>query len=830
MAKATFLLSWALVFGLLAAPALHAAESKGRIEGRVARADGSPLPGVGVALEGTSLVDVSDGNGRFRFAGVPADTYSLIFTLLDYSASRPDVVVTAGASTVVEQVVDWEVGLVETVTVRSASRRRERIVDAPASVTTVGEQEIARQAAHGQGPKLFEFTPGVDITQTNVADFLISTRGFNSGLNRRVAVLVDGRDTTDPFVGAPEWGTIAFPLDDLAEAELLRGPTAALYGANATTGIVTLTSSEPRYTQGGRLRLAPGERSTLNADFRWAGSLGSDWHLKVLGASRSTDGFSVSRRETVEYSAPCDAGADPPIITNCLPLDSPAADYEQVVDIRSGGVRLDRYLGNGSLFTVEGGTAEYEGTVFVSAVGRGQIRKVKRPWARAGYSAERWNLFAYYNKRDAEAQNLTSGRPFTTVSDNIKLEFQTNWDFLDERIRLVAGASHMGEEIDSNAQERPVDVDEQALFAQVDWEVSERLKLVGALRWDDSTLHDSRVSPKGSIVYRIDPNHSLRFTYNEAFQVPTIADLYLYFDLPGGTDFSAENEICLDQAGVDCGLSDSTTTLILGNESLDVEEVTTYEIGYKGILGRKAFLTIDVYDSRNQNFVQGGLFQVGPDGELTNPNFGPWVGPSEAETTTVDPGDIPEGCTSGMTVADCVRARAESALITPDEGGALLTNREGESIVLFQSSTTFGKVDTRGVDVGFGYFFSDDLRLDFSYSWFDFGIAEDRGGQRDLLLPNAPENKASAGLTYTGDRWDASLRGRWVDSFFWFHASWFNGDVESYTTVDLSGNYRLNQHWTVGLHVANLFDDKHWEAWGADLLRRRALAHATFNW
>ncbi len=65
----------------------------------------------------------------------------------------------------------------------------------------------------------------------------------------------------------------------------------------------------------------------------------------------------------------------------------------------------------------------------------------------------------------------------------------------------------------------PVDSDSQAVFAQLDVQAHDKVKLVFAGRWDDSSLHDSQVSPKASLVYKVNPNHTLRLTYNEAFQV-----------------------------------------------------------------------------------------------------------------------------------------------------------------------------------------------------------------------------------------------------------------------------------------------------------------------
>jgi len=799
-------------FASLARPAT------GRIEGRVTLSNGSALAGVGVTIDGIPASALTNSDGRFFFSRVPEGTHSLTFTFLGNTATRSDVVVDAGSTTAVDQSVQWEIGIVENVTVTAVSRQPERIVDAPGAVTSVSAKEIERQASHGSIPKLFEFTPGVDITQINLAEFLVETRGFNSNLNRRVAVLADGRDLTDPFIGAMEWPAVSYPLDDLADLELVRGPSSALYGANATGGVVSLTTKAPRDSQGGQIRLAAGELNSANLDFRWAGKLGSEWYAKVYAGRRESEGYSVSRLTTTEYSNPCSM----PGQTDCLPLDGiPLPEDEIKIDL--GGLRFDKYLPNGSVFTLEGGTSEHAGTIFINATGRGQLTDVKRPWARFNFSAEHLNVLAYYSERDAEAVNLNFGSPFLLDADVSKVEAQTNWHFADNKVRLVAGASYNEENVDSNVLAEEITVNESALFAQVDWSVNDRLKLVGAARWDDSDLHDSQVSPKAAVLYSINPQHTLRLTYNEAFQVPTYGELFLFFPFPP-TDLSSLNQICVDNAGVDCGL-DSTPTFALGNESLDVEQTKTVELGYKGILGRKAFLTVDLYDSTNEDFVAGLLPQVGTPLAQINDAYGPWQGPTEAETIQIAPVDCPvANFAPGQTVADCVREAAEAQLPLSQ-----LTNLEDSSIVLALSYTTFGRVDTQGAEIGLGYFFTDDLRLSFSYSRFEFDLKKTDPLVESVLVPNAPENRASLGLSYAAERWDANIRGRWVDEFRWVNAA-YQGDVESFVTVDLSGNYRFNSHWLVGANIANLLDEEHWEAFGGDLLARRALLHATFYW
>ncbi|HLE71410.1 MAG TPA: TonB-dependent receptor plug domain-containing protein, partial [Vicinamibacteria bacterium] len=231
MRRTTLFGACALLSSVLASP-----QETGRIEGRVVRADRTPVGGVSVVVNELSLTDITDANGAFTFSAVPAGAYSVTFVLGTNVVTQDQVQVTAGQSTSIEQQVDWEVGYAETVTVYGASRRIERIVEAPSAVTVVDEKEIEQDASHGQVPKLLEYTPGAEITQSGIYDFNFNTRGFNSSLNRRVATLIDGRDPSVPFLGAQEWASISFPLDDLASLELVRGPSAALYGANASSG------------------------------------------------------------------------------------------------------------------------------------------------------------------------------------------------------------------------------------------------------------------------------------------------------------------------------------------------------------------------------------------------------------------------------------------------------------------------------------------------------------------------------------------------------------------------------------------------------------------
>lgn len=802
-----------LVFLMVAVPT-HG-QSKGSLEGTVAREDGSGIGGVTVAVKELGLAEITRSDGSYSINRIAAGTYSITFTLGSNVQVEEGVEVAAGATTRLETTVDWSISFAETIVVMSASRRAERIVEVPAAISVITALEIKREASHGQLPKLLEFTPGAEVTQSGIYDYNLNTRGFNSSLNRRVATLIDGRDPSVPFLGAQEWAALSFPLDDLASLEMVRGPSAALYGANASSGVLNMTTKAPRDSQGGTLRLTAGELNTTNADLRWAGSLGSEWYLKAVGGIRQSDDFSKSRRGQAEYAVPCTVSGQ----IECLPQEGVLLSPTDV-EITFGGLRLDKNLSSGKLFTIEGGQSTVKGPIFQTGIGRVQVVDLDRPWARANFYAERWNLLAYYNKRDASKQTaLAAGTNLTLNTENYQIELQGNWDLADGRARIVLGGAYSEDDIDSfdptqGAQTlmfEPVSSDQQALFGQLDWEFSDRVKLVVAGRWDDSTLHDARVSPKAALVFGLNNNSTLRLTYNEAFQVPNYSEFFLQANVAAPLPLQAFEAFCTP-FGISCGFAPGPTRILaLGNKDLELEEIKTIELGYSGILGGTTYLTVDYYNSKSENFITDLLPQLGTALGRTNPNFGPYTPPA----------DLP------APVAAALLATLQGAL---GPSFFILTNNvDGTPILGAVSYSNFGKVDTQGIDIGLNHYFQNDWTFSLSYSWFDFDVKEDLPGFDTLLLPNTPENKLSAGIAYAGSRFDAAFDARWVEKFRWAVGP-FVGDVESYVTADLNSNYRLNDNWSVGISVANLFDEKHFESFGGDILERRALGNVVLSW
>jgi len=790
---------------LLAALALTVssvqAQDGGGIDGSVTRTDGLPLSGVAVVVNETGDVATSANDGSFHFGGLDAGDYSVSFTLGSNSESR-DVTVAAGETASLDVSLDWDVSFIDTITVFSASRREERIVDAPASISTFTEEEIQTEAVTGQLAKVLEFAPGVELNQSGIYDFNLNARGFNSSLNRRVQTLVDGREPSVPFLGSTDWPSLS-SMQHVESMELVRGPSSALYGANAFNGVLNVITRSAANSQGGSVSLTAGELSTLKGDLSWGGAMGDNTHFKILGTYTEGEDFYVPRTTSVEYPG--------------LPMELAAGTNEY--DNSTVTLRLDHAFGNQGLFTLEGSSFDGNGSTVVTGIGRVQIDSLEKQYFRANVSTEHFNFLAFRNARESPNQLATSsgGRIFLDSSQT-KFEVQGNQTFADGRVRLVAGASHKEEDIDTANQAghqtlvfSPVEHDFTAAFAQVDFDVSDSVKLVFAGRHDDSSLHDSQFSPKAALVWGINDNNTLRFSYNEAFQVPNYSEFFLDAPtaIPGvgaSIDLSGIEALLCTPFGIDCGFGTPTGVRALGNVDLTLEEITSFEIGYSAVINNKAFLTIDYYQNELDNFITD--LTVNPFG-LVNPNFGPYSAPA----------GHPLGSVLEATLA---------AVLGP-AGVFLSNNVDGTPIFALVSYANAGQVDTQGIDLGLNVYASPEWVVDFAASWFDFDIQDTGGFAASNLLPNAPELKASFGLTYSGDRYGYSFKGRWVDDFEWA-AGAFAGPVPSYTTFSFNANYEASDTLTVGINASNVFDDEHYQSFGGDLLGRRALGYLTFDW
>ncbi|HEY7482079.1 MAG TPA: TonB-dependent receptor plug domain-containing protein, partial [Gemmatimonadales bacterium] len=258
-----FTFSLLTTLAAFAVPTPAAAQETGTVSGTVTRAaDGGALSSVSVSIPEIGLSTITGTNGNYTLRRVPVGPQTVVFRWLGYRPTEVQVVVEADRTVTADAALEAVVISLGEIVVEGASRGPERIVEAPAAISVVPQEVLQNVAVTGQAPMALQSVPGVDIVQSGVNDFNVNARGFNSSLNRRVLTLQDGRDLSIAFLGSQEWNGMTQPLDDLGKVEMVRGPGSALYGANAFSGVINITTPEAREVLGSKLTIAGGELET----------------------------------------------------------------------------------------------------------------------------------------------------------------------------------------------------------------------------------------------------------------------------------------------------------------------------------------------------------------------------------------------------------------------------------------------------------------------------------------------------------------------------------------------------------------------------------------
>lgn len=785
-----------LTLVLLVAPAL----ASGRIEGRVTRSDGSGVGGVSVVVNEIRATTVTDAEGRFVFADVGPGTFSVTFLLGENAVTAQGVTVNDDSVTV-NRTVDWKVHYVETVTAYGASRRTQRVPEAPASVSVIDAASIAREAPHAQLPKVLEAIPGVELAQSGVFDFNVNIRGLNNTLNRRVLTLVDGRDPASVLIGAQEWASFGLPLDEIARVEVVRGPGSALYGVNAFNGVINIISKEPRYAPGGQAEVSAGEIGTFRVAARQAGSLTDRSFYRVHATYGRTDDFFRPRNVSVEYP-------------NLLPdVIAPVRDETRFVNV---GARLDRYMSLDSLVTVEGGWARHEGNLLLSSAGRSQSLGVQHPWIRSAVQTSRWQVSGYYDGRRGTMTSLTAGSPVVDDSSKANAEVIHLRDYAGSG-RLVAGLAYRYQRADTRDTDGSFTLlrdvfasHEGSLFGQVDQPIGSRVRVVLAGRLDTNSLHRREFSPKAAVVVPVSSGHTVRFSYGRAFEAASFIHYFLRTAARPPVPLAAvEANLAPILNGTPLFLA-SVPFLALGNDHLGVERVRALETGYSGVVARRVMVGASYYFNRVTNMITPLLTQVGTQVGRVNPTYGPYQPPASLS---------PE---QQALVLATLRG-ALGPLLFP-----LLSNDvDGRPILAAASFTNFAQVNVQGAELNTQFVAGDGLTAEASYAWLDF---RPKGGvSPDIVSANAPAHRVSGGVTYTRRALAASVRARWADRFIW-NTGVYSGPVPEATVFDLTARYALGPKTAVLVNVANLFDNEHYEIFGGDLLRRRSLLTLVQSW
>jgi len=440
--------------------------------------------------------------------------------------------------------------------VLTASRLKQPQADAPAPVTIIDRQVIEASGAT-EVPELLRLVPGYIVGQLNGHQWGVTHYGLGTDFGsfgptfRRMQVLVDGRSVYSPMFGGVQWSDIPLVIEDIDRIEVIRGPNAAVYGANSFFGVINIITREPtadvltvKHTQG--------SNSIEDTLVRWAGREKS-LSYRVSIKQHQDEGFN-DRND----------GKQVPLGTVYLGYQINTHQHVSVEAGYNGGTR-------GVGVPPEAALINTNPNHDMNILSRYQ----QLHWTYNRGSDNEYSLRFYHN--DHRETNSWLSAPIsllggfqvvmneTIFSDRYHLEYQQT-NAITDRGHIVWGANIRRDKVTSPRffGIRPKQqFYQRQLFSHVEWRLFSPLLVHGGVMIENNEITETRVSPRFAMNYQFNKNHTLRYSISKGNRTPTLIE---------------------DRADYQVSALAITDHLLLGNPDLRPESIKAQEFGYLGSL------------------------------------------------------------------------------------------------------------------------------------------------------------------------------------------------------------------------------------------------------
>ena len=694
---------------------------------------------------------------------------------------------------------DQEVTYQEQVVV-TASKTEEQLVNAPAAVSVISTETIQNSPATNIGD-LLRAVPGVNVAQVSARDVNITTRGATSTLSTSQLALVDGRSVYLDFFGMVMWDLVPTNPDEIRQIEVIRGPASAIWGANAMSGVVNVLTRSPREFaatgRGTQLTIGAG---AFNRDVTGVGptgnavtrdqSSGSMFYVNGTHAEAVNDrwAFKVGAGYLTQDPMPRPAGNIPNVFRTPYPSFTNEGTKQPKFD-----ARVDRDLANnGGTVSFEGGVAGTQGLIY-SGIGPFNIAS----GSTLGYFMTRYQkggrrVAFFTNLLGGNASNLLA---FTPTGRPLPLDFNTKTFDVEANVVKAVGTKNVLS-YGGNFRHNTFDIsiapapgedsrNEGGAYLQDEVFLGKYFRWVVGGRVDKFSSIDNAVfSPRTTLMIKPAADHTLRVSFNRAFRAPSFINNHIQTTIL--------NQVDLSRVAPLPSLSPFIFPIsATGNTDLKQETMTAYEVGYTGVVLKRATVTAAAY----WNTTKDGIYFT-PNGAYSAANPPPgWPLPPAVLTLL--------------------------ALNNPP--------------VVLPSSFTYlnlGNVKDKGIELGVDGAVNRYLNVFTNYSYQWMPVAEDLPAGTSIADINWPaKNRFNAGFDFSYQRFIGNMSLNHTDSAYWQDVLdvRYAGVTKPYTTLNAGVGVKWAGNRVVtSLKIMNLTNEEVQQHIFGDIIRRQVVGEARF--
>ncbi|MCC6586935.1 MAG: TonB-dependent receptor plug domain-containing protein [Bryobacterales bacterium] len=162
-------------------------------------------------------------------------------------------------------------------------RRREQSLSRTAGAVYVITRDELRRFGVSSLAEALRLVPGIDVSRIGLSSWAISARGFNNAYANKLLVMIDGRTVYTPAFGGVFWDQQDTLIEDIDRIEVLRGPGAAMWGANAVNGVINVITKPASRTQGTLVTMGGGTEDLGLIRMRHGAAAGRNGYYRFYG-------------------------------------------------------------------------------------------------------------------------------------------------------------------------------------------------------------------------------------------------------------------------------------------------------------------------------------------------------------------------------------------------------------------------------------------------------------------------------------------------------------------------------------------------------------------
>jgi outer membrane receptor for ferrienterochelin and colicins len=528
------------------------------VSGTITDINGSAIPGALVIEKGTTNAVKTKTDGTYSIT-IPAKRIPTTIIVRSIGAGTSEFDIDGSLSSVTFNSALGSNSRNLDEVVISASKKSEKILNAPASVSVINETKIQQNSSLSVVDNVKKVA-AVDVIPTGIVSNNVVMRGFNNIFSGASMFMVDNRLASVPSLRVNAFQLIPTSNVDVRSMEIVRGPASALYGPFAANGVLAVYTKSPLDMENRMevtLGLTSGLRSgdddnakyffkanntvenlgILNPEIRIAGKLTKTLGIKVSGNYLSASDYAFfDAREPNHVNANFgNLSAGKPWASDGTPADTFNRDFKiKKVAVES---KLEwRPAVNTELSFASG----YSSNTNMELTGLGAAQA--KDWVSTFYQfqakKDKFWFQAFLNETNSGNTYLipqvATQSQFTYLKENSKLygiQAQHSSKYLENKLSLVYGTDLFMTRPSGNVYGRfdnKANVNQFGGYLQGEYKFNKKWSATAASRIDyQDAIDEWMFSPRAAIVYKPKENHTLRVTYNRAFSSPTALNFYL---------------------------------------------------------------------------------------------------------------------------------------------------------------------------------------------------------------------------------------------------------------------------------------------------------------